>query len=189
MSQAELLKKTATCLERLGIPFMLTGSLASSMQGEPRATHDIDLVVDLPQAKQAALARELAGPDTYLSEEAMRQAIAEKGMFNLLDTREGDKVDFWLLTDDPYDRRRFERRVRVDFEETPLWVSTAEDTILMKLRWSKWSGQSARHEQDARRVMAVQAGSLDRAYLEHWVARLGLEEAWQRLHAEPHGGN
>lgn len=85
---------------------MVTGSIASSLQGEPRATHDIDIVVAIRTAADEATARLKAAfpdPDFYLDEAAVRDAIADGAMFNLIDNA-GDKVDFWLLTDDAFDR-------------------------------------------------------------------------------------
>jgi hypothetical protein len=184
MSQAELLKKTADVLDRLGVGFMLSGSLASSLQGEPRATHDIDVVVDMPADRVEALLEEFPPPDYYLSRDAIEHALAQTGMFNLLDVREGDKVDFWLITDEPFDRSRFARRQRIDIEGVSLAVSTPEDTILMKLKWARDVGQSERQSHDALRVYEVQRGLLDLAYMEQWVARLGLMDDWKRLLAQ-----
>jgi hypothetical protein len=72
-------------------------------------------------------------------------------MFNLIDAREGDKVDFWLLTDDAFDRARFERRYVERFEDVALSVSRPEDTILMKLRWAAMLGGSEKQFGDALR--------------------------------------
>ena len=90
---------------------MIIGSVVSSLQGEPRATHAIDVVVAVrePATTVAAdLKAAFPEPDFYLDEAAVRDAIVKRGMFNLIDTREGDQIDFWLLTDDAFDRARFE---------------------------------------------------------------------------------
>ena len=96
MSQPELLKLVVRRLEAAGIDYMITGSVASSLQGEPRATHDIDVVVAIrmPAAAAAAtLKAEFPEPDFYLDEAAVCEAILARGMFNLIDAREADKVD------------------------------------------------------------------------------------------------
>jgi hypothetical protein len=98
MSQPELLARVVEALRRLQIPFMVTGSIASSLQGEPRSTHDIDLVVFLPTDAIPGLAAAFPEPDYYLDPESARHAIRERRSFNL-DLMTGDKVDFWLLTD------------------------------------------------------------------------------------------
>jgi hypothetical protein len=187
MSQPELLKLVAGRLEAAGIEFMVTGSVVSSLQGEPRATHDIDLVVALraPAGEIAArLKREFPEPDFYLDQTAVHEAVAAGGMFNLIDTREGDKVDVWMLTDDAFDRSRFDRRYVEVFEGTRLPVSRPEDTILMKLRWAAMLGGSDKQFVDALRVYEVQYGTLDQAYMDTWATTLGLTGALARLRSE-----
>jgi hypothetical protein len=100
MSQQELLIKVVDVLRALDIQYLITGSWASTLQGEPRSTHDIDLVVSLAVDKIDPLLKEFTGDRFYLDRTSMQQAIAHQTMFNLLDTHEGDKVDFWILTED-----------------------------------------------------------------------------------------
>jgi len=157
MSQSELLKRVVARLQQAGIEHMLTGSVVSSLQGEPRATHDIDVVIALRGTSE---------------------------LFNMLDAREGDKVDFWLLSDDDFDRSRFSRRVTEQFEGTSLVVSRPEDTILGKLKWSAMSGGSEKQFTDALRVYEVQHGQLDQGYLDAWAARLDVSVLLDRLRAQ-----
>jgi hypothetical protein len=105
-------------------------------------------------------------------------------MFNLLHVVSGDKVDFWMLTDDPFDRERFARRQEVQALGIQLTVSTPEDTLLQKLRWAHLSGGSEKQFTDALRVFEVQRGSMDVAYIERWARELGIEELWRRVQAE-----
>lgn len=140
MSQQELLKKVITILEETGIPYMVTGSIASSLQGEPRASHDIDIVVDISREVILSLLEAFPSPHYYLSRESIESAIFHKKMFNLIDIQEGDKVDFWLLTRDPFDESRFARRYQEEILGMRLYLSSPEDTILAKLRWAKLSG-------------------------------------------------
>ena len=187
MSQSELLKLVARRLEAAGIGYMVSGSVASSLQGEPRATHDIDIVVSVQIPAVAAAARLKAAfpePDFYLDEAAARDAILLGGMFNLIDAREGDKVDFWLLTDDAFDQMRFDRRYIDTFEDARLSVSRPEDTILMKLRWAALLGGSEKQFMDALRVYEVQHGRLDESYLDQWAATLGVTASLSMLRDE-----
>ena len=92
---------------------MVTGSIVSSLQGEPRASHDVDFVVALTPDKIPTLTAAFPPPEYYLDEVAMREAINRADMFNLLQVTTGDKVDFWMLTDEPFDRERFSRREAV----------------------------------------------------------------------------
>ena len=100
MSQQELLKKVIQVFEDTGIDYMVTGSTASSLQGEPRLSHDIDLVVDISKSAIDGLAAAFPMPDFYLDKNSILDAIDNEGMFNLIDVRSGDKADFWVLRDE-----------------------------------------------------------------------------------------
>jgi hypothetical protein len=184
MSQQELLKRVIEVLEAAGVEYMATGSIVSSAQGEPRATHDIDLVVVLSLRGADQLAKAFPPPDFYLDPVTVKEAIQRKDMFNLLDITGGDKVDFWALRDDPFDRSSFSRKYAENVGGIKLVMSRPEDTILQKLRWSEMSGGSEKQFRDALRVYEVQFKLLDLNYMEHWAAILGVREIWERLKSE-----
>jgi hypothetical protein len=184
VSLPELLKRVVDALDDASIDYMVTGSLASSLQGEPRTTHDIDLVVQIDPQQVQALIRSFPAPRFYLSEDAAREAIASGGMFNLLEASEGDKVDFWLLTDNPFDRSRFARKYVEEVLGLQLKVSRPEDTILQKLKWAIASGGSEKAFTDALRVYEVQYGTLEVGYIEEWARRLGVAEVWDKVKRE-----
>jgi hypothetical protein len=188
VSQQDLLKRIVEALGEAGIPYMLTGSLASSLQGEPRTTHDIDLVVDISPADVGLVTRALSGPHIYLDGRAVDEATRRLHMFNLIDSASGDNADFWLLTDEPFDRERFARRVLVDALGLRLNVCTPEDTILMKLRWSAQAGGSEKQLNDALRVYELQVGALDEGYLDEWAARLDVAVALAAIRKQSSAG-
>jgi hypothetical protein len=181
MSQSELLKKVVGVMEMTETPYMITGSYASSLQGEPRLTHDVDLVVAISPSAVHSLVLEFPDPDYYLDEIAANTAIRNKSQFNLMHNPTGDKVDFWLLTDEPFDQSRFRRRRVEDFAGTLIQVSQPEDTILMKLRWAEMSGGSEKQLADAQGVYELQGGKLDLDYIEQWAKALNIVELWQQL--------
>ena len=176
MPQQAHLTRVVEALEAAGIPYMLSGSLASSLQGEPRATHDIDPVIDVAPGSEARLIAALSGPDLYLHECVADDAPRRRTMFNLIDSSYGDTVGFWLPTEDAYDAARFARRLSVDVFGRRLVVSAPADTILMKLRWSCEAGGSEKQRLDALRVYEVQAGALDHEYLDLWATRLEIAD-------------
>jgi hypothetical protein len=184
MPQQELLRRVVDVLQRAGVRYMLTGSLVSSLQGEPRATHDIDLIVQIDIVSVGPLLLAFPPPDYYLDEMAVREAIARRDMFNLLEITSGDKVDFWMLTNDPFDIERFGRRFVQRVAGADLYVSRPEDTILQKLRWAEMSGGSEKQSRDALRVFEVQHDAVDIPYIDRWAAALGIEHLWQKLRAE-----
>ena len=125
-------------LEALGIPYMTTGSFASSVHGEPRMTLDADLVIDPPnRGAVARLVRELQTEDFYVSPEAAAEAWKNRRMFNAISNRTQYKLDLILRKDSPFDRERFARRSREAFADGALWVTTPEDIVLGKLLWGK----------------------------------------------------
>jgi hypothetical protein len=181
MSQQELLTVVTQTLTKLGIEFMLSGSHASSLQGEARATHDIDLVVRLSQSDVEPLFIAFQDERFYLSKSAMTDAIHKKRMFNLLETTSGEKVDFWVLTDTLFDQSRFSRRQKFELGESIVDVSSPEDTILMKLHWCKQSGGSEKQFYDVLRIYELQSNLLDESYLQRWVNELDVRDLWQRV--------
>lgn len=181
MEQSELLRFLASTLEKLGIPYFVTGSMATVFYGEPRFTNDIDVVVDLPPDKVAAFCGAFPDEDFYLSEESARRAVARRGQFNVIHPRSGLKVDFMVSGDSPLDRSRFLRALRLspgpDFQA---FFSSPEDVILKKMEFYQ-EGHSEKHLRDIAGVFKVSRDQIDRAYIEGWVSRLGLEEVWQEV--------
>ena len=184
MSQQELLALVSTTCERLGLEYFITGSWSSSYQGEPRATHDLDLVVQLSRRNIRPLLDAFSDERFYLSSDSIEQAIQHNSMFNLLDSYSGDKVDFWLLTDEPWDQKRFERRMKTQIMGIETFVSSPEDTILAKLRWAKLSGGSEKQMNDARGILAVQAQQLDFEYIVRWANQLEVSELWESINGD-----
>lgn len=184
MSQPELLVRVARTLDTLGIDYMVTGSIASSLQGEPRSTHDIDFVISIQENDVRHLVDAFPRPDFYINAEAAKDAIVHDSMFNLIDVREGDKVDFWILTEEPFDRSRFSRKYVEEVMGVKLKVSSPEDTILMKLHWASQMGGSEKQFTDAVRVFEVQYGNLNLDYLNRWAVNLDVEDLWTRLQDE-----
>lgn len=184
MLQPKLLIKILDLLHTYKIDYMLTGSLVSSIQGEPRATHDVDILINITPDAIPALVEAFPPPVYYLSRSAVEEAIRYKSMFNLLDTTEGDKADFWILTDEPFDQSRFARKQEEKILGLSIKLSTPEDTILMKLRWAKLAGGSEKQFIDAMRVYEVQYRYLDVGYMEAWSQTLQIQELWKKLKQE-----
>jgi len=183
MTQREVLFQVLDALERLEIPHMIVGSFASNYWGRPRTTHDADILIEMPASKAAALALSLEG-SFYAPAEAIRDAIAEGDQFNVIHLDEAFKVDLWLRQDTAYDRERFARRRRVTMLGRKVWLSSAEDTILIKLLWKRDQPEQSRQLQDAIEVYETQAPSLDDAYLDRWAAALGLTDLLASVRSE-----
>jgi hypothetical protein len=183
----ELTLRVVRMLDELGIAYVLGGSLASSLVGEPRATADVDLAIRIDPDQVSALVRALSR-DFYISEEAVKDAVRRGTSFNAVHLESVTKVDLFVLGDDVLDRRQLERRVRVLVTEDPpqqLWIGSAEDQILRKLAWYRAGGQvSDRQWRDVIGILAVQSGRLDLEELRTAAEELGLSDLVERAIAE-----
>jgi hypothetical protein len=167
--------------ERLGLRYLVTGSLATVFYGEPRFTNDIDIVVDLSAARVAELCAAFPSPEFYVSAESALQAIARKGQFNVIHPASGLKLDLIVPADTAFNRSRLARARSL--HPAPDYVasfSSPEDVILMKLDFHRQGG-SDKHLRDIAGVLKISGETLDRAYLDSWAQRMGLEEIWQAL--------
>ena len=171
-------------LEAAQIPYMVTGSTVSSLQGQPRSTQDIDVVVDLEPSKIPAVIAAFSEPRFYVQESAVREAIFAHSMFNIIDNEGGDKVDFWMLSAEAFDQSSFRRRRQEVGAGVTMYVSQPEDTILSKLRWAKLSGGSEKQLGDCIAVYEVNFPQLGLDYLKRWSLELGVEELFARVQRE-----
>ena len=106
MTQWDLIRVVVGVLESKEVPYMVTGSTASSLLGNPRSTHDVDVVIDITYGALAEVLDEFQPPTYFVQRHVARQALAEAGMFNLVCVDSNDKVDFWILGADPFARLR-----------------------------------------------------------------------------------
>jgi len=166
-------------VNRTGVVYYLTGSMASNYWGIPRTTHDLDFVVQFPAAAVPLIFQEFSG-DFYIDEAAVRAVYEPPHQFNAVDTRSALKVDFWLAGSEPFDEEMLRRRVQATLFGESAWISTAEDVILHKLLWNRIS-PSDRQLGDAAGIVAVHAASLDNDYLRRWAAELLLSDELKRL--------
>ena len=177
MTLSALLGTVIDSLERLGIPFMVTGSVAAAAHGAGRATLDVDIVIDATAEQLSSLVASLDSPTVYVSDEAARDAHSHTGMFNVIDTQSGWKADLIIRKPRPFSRTEFARRQPLDLGGVQAWVATVEDTMIAKLEWARLGG-SARQIEDVAALLAVNGTDLDREYLERWIGELGLEREW-----------
>lgn len=181
MEQDELLQRTVETLERLNLTYLVTGSMATILYGEPRFTNDIDIVVQLSAKRIGDFVQAFPSDEFYLDDERIRQAVESRGQFNVLHPASGLKIDVIIPEMDEFDRSRFTRARRVrpanDYEAT---FSSAEDVIVKKLQFHA-EGGSDKHLRDIASVLRISGADLDRDYVTEWADRLGLREIWDLI--------
>jgi hypothetical protein len=176
---APLLRAIKRALEDAGIPYMVVGSFAGMVHGEPRTTYDLDIVIDPSAPALDALLEGFDPERVYVDPEVARDALRQRTMFNLVDMSSGWKIDFVIRKDRPFSVAELARRVPAQVIEVDVAVATAEDTIISKLEWAKLS-TSERQLTDVAGILGVRGTDLDVAYIERWVQELDLGPQWQR---------
>lgn len=178
MTLADLLVLAVHALEGEGIPYMLTGSLASSFHGEPRATRDIDFVIDPDGAGLERLVDRLIAEGLYVDGGVARGALATRGQFNAV---AGDaKIDFVIRKERPFSTAEFARRRRVRLPDIEAEIVSVEDLIVAKLAWASQTG-SDRQLRDVAGMVAIAGDDLDRVYIDRWAADLDLVKQWREV--------
>lgn len=180
--QEELLKDISSFLEKSKIPYMLTGAWNVIYFGRPRASHDIDFIVEINEkdAEKTARAFKKEFFDYILQEDAILDAISKRGFFNIVHLGTYLKVDFWMLKKNEFDESRFKRRIHVKLLGQEMCLATQEDTILQKLRWYK-QAKIEKHLVDAAFVFQMQKEWIDFKYLNYWLKKLKVENFFKEL--------
>jgi hypothetical protein len=185
LTPADVFTRVLGALGQAGIPYMLTGSFASSFHGAPRATQDIDLVIAPSEDQVQALVALLPRDEYYVDAGAALEAVRSEGQFNVVDIHTGWKVDLIIRKSRPFSREEFARRTWGDVVGQSMLVATAEDIVVAKMEWNKLGG-SVRQIEDAARILRTRKNDIDREYVERWVRELELADQWgevQRLAA------
>ena len=171
-----LLAAIATALEEIPVRYAIGGSVASTHQGEPRMTNDVDVLVDLGPDHLDAF-RSAFGEDWYIPDRGLPEAVRTAGSFNLIHLSWMDKVDFFVAGDEPLKRKTLERAVPLRIGEIDVAFSSAEDIVLHKLDWLRQSGGILeRQRRDVLGVMKATGSALDISYLRRMAETLSLEE-------------
>jgi hypothetical protein len=179
-----------TELERLGITYVVAGSLASSLHGLPRSTADVDIVAALRVDHAAQLAAAL-GETFYVDADMIRDAVRRRSEFNVIHLATMFKVDVFVPALDAISRDELARgtAVLVDAEHgLTLRVASPEDTVVQKLSWYRRGGEfSERQWRDVVGVLGVQGEKMEFDYLRATADALGVRDLLERALTEVNG--
>jgi len=158
-------------LEAVSIPYMIVGSLASNFHGIPRSTRDADFVVELVPGSLQRLGDALPA-DLTLQRQGSFEAVTGTTRY-VIDLVDSPFVcELFVRSDDPHDRERFGRRLRVRVLDRVACVASAEDMIVTKLRWAH-EAHRPKDREDIRNMLAVRGAELDWVYLRRWSSEHG----------------
>jgi len=173
--------------ERLDVPYLIGGSLASALYGTARSTLDADLVADI-KSKQVESLVKVLDKEFYIDGAMILDAILYQRSFNIIHLKTMFKVDVFIPKQRRYDQIQLQRRqlrvISID-PERKAFVTSAEDIILAKLEWYRLGNEiSDRQWRDILGVLKVQAGRLDLDYLRQWANELNVADLLQRALSE-----
>ena len=181
MELTDLLRYVVDVLEKLSIPYLVTGSTATIAFGEPRFTNDVDIVIDLKSNQVDSFCQSFPKDEFYLNESTVRDAVKQKRQFNVIHPSSGLKVDFIIRKETPFDDSCFERaqqiRPATDFDAL---FASPEDVIIKKMDYYRMGG-SEKHLRDITGVLNVSGHRIDFDYIENWAGQLKLEDIWQAI--------
>jgi hypothetical protein len=170
-------------LTSAGVPHMVVGSFASSFHGVPRSSQDLDLVIDPDPTSLRRFLADLPADAYYADSDAAVDAMQTRGQFNVIDMATAWKADLIVRKARPFSVEEMKRRREGDMLGAHVFVASPEDTLISKLEWAKLGGGSELQLRDAAGILELRGGDLDVAYIERWIADLGLEDLWRRLQA------
>jgi hypothetical protein len=181
-----VLLQIVRALESNSIDYVVVGSIASSIHGDFRASADIDIVADISVEQIDPFVSQLRN-DFYIDDLAVRKAVTSRRSFNAIHLNAIFKIDIFLPAD-PLGRQQLVRREQhmlAPEQSERVWVATAEDTILAKLKWYRL-GQHVSELQwrDVKGILATQGSRLDQDYLRSWAEQIGVLDLLQRAQNE-----
>jgi hypothetical protein len=186
-SPIEVTLRFVGVLEQLDVPHLICGSIASSLVGEPRFTHDVDVLAELDSSHVEPLLLRLREA-FIVSDEGLREAVRLRDMVCVYDRETATKVDLYVAKPTPFTKSELSRRVMRLITTDPercAFVASPEDLVLSKLDWfRKGDCVSEQQWRDVLGVLKVTGRSMDRQYLLDWSIRLGLSDLLARALAE-----
>lgn len=185
MTAPDLIGLFIAPLEKEGIPYLITGGVASVIYGDPRFTRDIDLVLDLSTAAAPRLVSAFTEDAFHLPPfEVLLEEIARApgGHFNIIHRDTALRADVYLSGNDPLHAWAFEHGRRIPVGDLEISVAPLEYVLIRKLQYHAMSG-SDRHLRDIAMMLRISGDLLDHAAMDGWLGRLGLLAAWERARA------
>jgi len=181
MEQHELLLYAVKRFEKLKIPYLITGAVASIAYGEPRFTNDIDIVADIKLGQIEAFKSCFPEGEFYLEADSIKNAIDRRHQFNIIHPSSGLKVDVIISKGDSFDQSRFGRIKKLHVsEKDSANFAAPEDVIIKKLEYFK-KGGSDRHLRDIASMLKISADIIDLTYISSWAKKFGVIEIWEAI--------
>ena len=180
----EVTFKVTSVLEELGVPYLIGGSLASTLYGMVRSTQDSDIVAEMGPEHVQSFVKALED-EFFIDDEIIAEAVKTNSSFNIIHRDTMFKVDVFIPYPRPYLQSQISRALKQTFElekEVSAKFASPEDTILAKLEWYRMGGEvSDRQWRDILGILKTRAGELDVDYLKKWANELKVSDLLERV--------
>jgi hypothetical protein len=168
-------------LEESGLRYVIGGSVAASVMGEPRASFDLDLMIDADAPKVRAFVRRLS-ESCYVDEQDALDAVRRRTSFNAVHLDTSMKIDFFIVEAEEFARDQLVRRRRVAIADgSSLYFYTAEDLIVRKLLWFRSGGETSELQwRDVLGILRTSRKQIDRSQLRNAAVKARVEDLLDR---------
>jgi hypothetical protein len=173
-------------LERLGLPYMITGATAAIFYGQPRLTNDLDAVIEIRTADIERLRAAFPEKEFYVPPAeviAVEIGRAQRAHFNFIHHESGYKADFYPTGTDLLHAWALPRRKQVSYAGNRISFAPPEYVILRKLEYFR-EGGSTKHPSDIVAMLRISGEQIDRRFIDAQASRLGVHELWSRLQSD-----
>lgn len=179
----EVTLKVTGVFEKLGVPYLISGSLASTLYGMVRSTQDSDLIAEMRLEHLQPFVSALQD-EFYVDDQMIAEAVQRNASFNIIHRETMFKVDVFIPRPRPFLQSQLARAQRQTFtfeSDVSAKFASAEDTILSKLEWYRLGGEvSERQWRDILGILKTRSGELDLAYMQKWARELEVEDSLKR---------
>ncbi len=183
MTASEALESFTRLLNEANVPYMVVGSFSSNYHGVPRSTKDADIVLQFDVSAWKLLSEQLPAGLTLVPQGGFEMVTATRKEIITVDGTLFE-IEVFYLSEDEFDRVRFSRRIKVDlYDGMIVWVATAEDVVVQKLRWLKTASRSKDYD-DVINVMRRKGANLDFAHITEWCEQHGTLEILAQARSE-----
>jgi hypothetical protein len=183
MQELNLFKIYTDILNKNNFRYFITGAVASIVYGDPRLTHDIDLVVNLnfTEVENFTLAfpsdRFYCPPVEVIKEELK---LKSNGHFNIIHHETGFKADIYLMGEDEFQIWAMKNSREIEFEDSTIYIAPPEYVIIKKLEFYK-EGRSQKHIFDINSILANSKQLIDFDFLNKAIVEKSLTECWNEV--------
>jgi hypothetical protein len=180
VEQPDVFRRVLQFLDENAISYAVVGSVASMSYGESRMTLDMDVLADVGYRHIPLFQQAFPGPEWYVSDVAIKDAIQNRKQFNIIHPESGHKVDIMLPRLEANDQT-LQRATRRPIESGVIgFVAHPNDVVIGKLRYYG-EGASPKHLTDIAKMVHISREMLDMQELSRKAAELGLLSVWESI--------